>query len=326
MSQQREEEALAWERLEQEKIDARQELLALPPKFAQERVNNILRPDLWKVDDSSEIDWDGGIPKVKDYEIDRIPKNIKGISKLLQNEDLEIVLVGAEAINVWATEYQHSTLKLSEYLPLTSKSIDFYGGRLEASLAHKIMGGKLILNQNFSLGHNSAVLLAKLNNTNFKINFFSSILGLSDREITKTRVLYRKKNERLDVRFKVSNPILCLEEKLKSLVGLSQNERQDNKYLKMSILITRHYLDCICDRIEPRIGLKLVKRIYNRAKHDDGLQVWLKHGIEIDSAVPTKTIEQFGDRQWQKFCQIELPQLRAELYRRRFLYKQITNK
>ena len=69
---------------------------------------------------------------------------------------------------------------------------------------------------------------------------------------------YEGKGKLKGLGLSVLNPVLCLEGKLKSVVGLPQFGRQDLKHLKMTVLIVRAYLDSLIERSPSRIGLKLV--------------------------------------------------------------------
>jgi hypothetical protein len=56
------------QRFQQEKIEAREELLALPPENAQKKVNSILFPDFWHLS-SETLTWEESLPSY-DGEID----------------------------------------------------------------------------------------------------------------------------------------------------------------------------------------------------------------------------------------------------------------
>lgn len=309
-----------WNHLKQEKIDNRIKLLAIDPAKAQQRASEVLRPELWTVDDTNELNWANNL--AGGY-VKQTPNDIKDIFYALQDLDLDIVLVGGQAINFWAINYRDRLPELEQYLPFSSEDIDFYGGRLEANAVHQILGGDLTLNKNFDRSSNAGVLVTNYQGKKLRIDFLSSVFGLNDDEISQTALIYQGKEQLAGLKLAVLNPILCLEGKLKSLVGLPQAGRQDLKHLKMSIPIVRVYLSSIFQHNQPKTGLKLIERIWERAIRDDGLQVYLQHQIKIEAAIPITTVETLSDRKWQKFREIRLPKLIAELEKRRTKYQEI---
>lgn len=70
----------------------------------------------------------------------------------------------------------------------------------------------------------------------------------------------------------VLNPLICLENKLKSLVGLPQKDRQNLKHLKISIPIVRFYLSSISNNLKPTTALKFIEKVWNLTMTDDDLQ------------------------------------------------------
>jgi hypothetical protein len=71
------------------------------------------------------------------------PKNLREILLQLQPEQLDVVLVGGQAINFWAELYYPKIESLSQYLPFASEDLDFLGGRLEVLSCQKILGGEV---------------------------------------------------------------------------------------------------------------------------------------------------------------------------------------
>ena len=153
-------------------------------------------------------------------------------------KDLDIVLVGGQAVNLWASFYREETSELENYLPFASEDIKFYGGKLEAIACRNRLGGELILNNTFDPSPNTAVLLVNFNNKKLRLDFLGSVFGVSDFEIANNFKIISLK-EAPELKLKVLHPILCLEGKLKSVVSLPQQGRQDLKHLRMSVLFVK---------------------------------------------------------------------------------------
>ena len=147
-----------YQQLEQEKIEARQQLLAMPTATAQQLVNEIISPQSWQfqIEDSP---WSESITtnnldfsltknnyaktgQISKANMDKLtPENLHNIFIQLQENGLEAVVVGGQAVNLWAYQYWQQEPKLKEYLPFTSEDLDFYGGKVEAILCQETLGG-----------------------------------------------------------------------------------------------------------------------------------------------------------------------------------------
>ncbi len=248
------------------------------------------------------------------------PEQLKDVFTKIQQQ--ELILVGGQAVNFWAITYQKSVPELKQYIPYASEDIDFLGGKIEANLCQEILGGSLKLNKDFSPSPNTGVLVTNFENENLRIDFLSSVFGLNDDEIVRSAVNFRGEQALSGVNLKILNPILILEGKLKSLVGLPQNGRQDEKHLKMCLLITRQYLTDLCTR-DSRKALKLIERLYRTAKSDSGLQVWEQNQIDISSSVPVVAIKNLKDPKLNKFQETRRTQLVEDLTAKREKYSQI---
>jgi hypothetical protein len=167
---------------------------------------------------------------------------LKKLLSKIQDRDLDIVLVGGQAVNYWAYYYQEREPLINQYIPFSSEDIDFFGGRLEANITHQLLGGEIKLNRNFDPSPNTGVLLVPFENRKLRIDFLSSVYGLNDSEILESAIISKKEGFFSDLNLKILNPILCLEGKLKSLVGLPQQGRQDLKHLQISVLCAKEYL------------------------------------------------------------------------------------
>jgi hypothetical protein len=314
------------EELQKAKIRARQKLNSLPPLLAQEIINDILYPHLWDFSLKSEnIDREKDILRGEILMLEKGKKTPQDLLELLTKiqSKADLILVGGHAINLWACAYQTKNSQLEAYLPFSSADLDFLGGRIEATICHQILGGQLNLNRNFDSSPNTGVLVTEFKQQPLRIDFLGVVYGLSDREIVETAVEFIGQDELTGISIKVLHPLLCLEGKLKSYVGLPQFGRQDKKHLEISILVVKQYLQDICYQYEPRFGLRIIEQIFKLAKSDAGLQVWHNDNIDITNSVSLELISGLQSEKWQKFHRIRLPQLLQNLALRRDAYHQI---
>ena len=309
-------------KLQRDKIQARSQLAKLPVEIAQKQAD-VLFAELWQPNFTTLMEEDFFYTN-KIWMVNKLtPVELRNIFLKLQSETLDVVLVGGQAVNFWATYYRNAVPELEAYLPFSSEDIDFYGGRIEASLAHQLLGGKLTINRNFDSSPNSGVLLLDYGKTKLRVDFLTSVFGLSDREIQTSAISFQGRDEIEGIQFKILNPLLCVGSKLKSFVGLPQQSRQDLKHLKISLLFCREFVKEICLKEPPRMGLKLIEQLFNYVLSDAGLQVWLEYEIRIELAIPFNLFEHLTEEKWQSFRSIRLPQVQSEINSKRAKYRKI---
>ena len=100
-------------KLDLEKKQQRRYLLSSPPELAQEKVNSILIQDLWQpVESDSFPSLATGM--TQKYTPEQIEKYLKTLT------ELDVIVVGVQAINLWASIYaQTIMLELQQYIPFS---------------------------------------------------------------------------------------------------------------------------------------------------------------------------------------------------------------
>jgi hypothetical protein len=254
------------------------------------------------------------------------PENLYEILARLQAAGLEAIVVGGQAVNLWAYQYSQRTSQLQQYLPFASEDLDFYGGRVEAVLCSQALGGEIFLNRDFDPSPNAGVVLVNYQDRKLRIDFLASVYGLNDAEIAGTALTFAGKDKLAGLQLKILHPVLCLEGKLRCLRGLPQQGRQDLKHVQILIWCVREFLYDLAVTLPERIGLKLVERILASALTEDGLSAWYRHDICIESAIPLETLRQLNQEKWQKFCLIRLPQVLEQIDAKRNRYRDIANR
>jgi hypothetical protein len=256
--------------------------------------------------------------------MDRIftPENLVSLFQAISQEELDLILVGGQAINIWASYYVSRVPSLTEYLPFSSADLDFYGGKVEAIACQKILGGTINLNRDFEPSPNTGVLIVPTEIQPLRVDFLGSVFGIGDIELSQSAIVFEGQQQLAGLRVKILNPMLCLEGKLKAAIGLPQEGRQDLKHLQMSLLFVKEYIkDTIL--VDVRQGLKLIERIAFNIWSDAGLSLWYRYGIEINSAIPTGAEINTLDPKWNTFQAIRLPQIERETIKKREKYLEI---
>ena len=251
------------------------------------------------------------------------PADLTEVFQALQEEDLDAVIVGGQAVNLWASRYSQTEPELRQYLPFASQDLDFYGGRVEAALCGEILGGETILNSSFDPSPNAGVVLLERAQGRLRIDFLASVYGLNESEIMETAIPFRLGGEGNHRQMRVLHPVLCLEGKLSSLRGLPQAGRQDLKHLRISICCVRAFLKERLPQFSARAGLKLVERVLSSATREDGLRAWYDHEVCVESAVPKEILSELTDEKWQRFSEIRLPQIEDRIAAKRTRYARV---
>jgi hypothetical protein len=254
------------------------------------------------------------------------PEDLRDIFIALQNAGLDAIVVGGQAVNLWAYQYLDSLPQLAEHLPFASEDLDFYGGRVEATLCHDILGGQLNLNRDFDPSPNAGVVLVNWHSRQLRIDILASLYGLNDAEIDGTAQQFIGKGVLSDIFIKVLHPILCLEGKLRCLRGLPQHNRQDLKHVQILLWCAYQFLSQMCQQPDPRPSLKLLERLIGSALREDGLYAWFHHQILLEQGIPIEIIQRLSHEKWQRFYQQRWPQLLESIESKRQRYAKICDR
>lgn len=139
------------------------------------------------------------------------PEDLREIFVKLQTAELDAVVVGGQAVNLWASKYYERSPKLKELLPFASEDLDFYGGKVEVMTCKDVLQGRAKLNRDFDPSPNSGIVMVSRQDRELRIDFLASVYGLNDAEITGTALTFSGQDKLAGINIKVLHPILCLE-------------------------------------------------------------------------------------------------------------------
>lgn len=123
------------------------------------------------------------------------PEDLLDIWLKLQAVNLDVVVVGGQAINLWAVKYSDRCPELLDFLPFASEDLDFYGGKLEAITCRDALEGEVKLNQDFDPSPNSGVVITKRGNRTLRIDFLASVVSSEDLEELEFKDLQTNKGQ-----------------------------------------------------------------------------------------------------------------------------------
>jgi hypothetical protein len=161
----------------------------------------------------------------------------------LQAAGWDAVLVGGQAVNVWAWRYQQDSPAWRELRPYTSRDLDYHGGLAEARLAMQVLGARGRLNTGADPGPNAGVLTVSLpDGRELLVEILTGVFGVGVAELERTAVTWSGAGVLSELTLRVIHPLLLLEGKTAALQGLPQADRQDAKHLRILVLIVRQWL------------------------------------------------------------------------------------
>jgi hypothetical protein len=251
------------------------------------------------------------------------PNDLKALLQTLHQAQVELILVGGQAINLWAMQYHQPSTEWEQLLPYASVDLDFYGSRIEAVQCGEILQGQLTLARDFDTSPNSGVVMVDWHGYPLRIDILGSVYGLADAEISSTALRFVGAGTLADLELKVLHPLLCLEGKLKCLRGLPQDTRQDAKHLQLAVLSLQAFLTQQLETQSPRSLLTLIERIVDNTWTDAGLNAWYRYGIEVEKSIPIENIQRLNEPQWESFRTIRWIQIGERLRTRRSQYQRL---
>lgn len=213
------------------------------------------------------------------------PRELKPLLQALSQT--QGVIIGGQAVNLWAEQFQKESSPWIELRPYTSFDLDVLGNRSDVLICGRALDAEVFFPTPTENTVNSGKIVAQFQNTEFEIDFLHSPTGLSSAEAVElARPIFFE-----EIEIKVLHPLHCLESKTVSLMTLPQDAggRQDLKHLRLSIAILREYL--IKMTVEGGVEallLRWARRIRANSNHELGIQAAIKYGINFQDAVPAE--------------------------------------
>ena len=242
-----------------------------------------------------------------------VPEELATVFRSLQTAEWDAVLVGGQAVNVWACHYDRDLPALCDLRPYASRDLDYHGGLAEARLAMRLLGARGTLNTGGDPSPNAGVLTLTLpDGRDLLVDILTGVFGLSAAEVERTAVALAGQGALAGLTLRVIHPLLLLEGKVAALRGLPQADRQDAKHLRILVLVVRAWLrEQLTD---PHVVFRAVERLASCATSPDGVHAFAQ-GIDLTEAVPWD--EMRATAGFAPFFKQRLPQLMAKITRKR---------
>jgi hypothetical protein len=245
--------------------------------------------------------------------------DVRPILAKVADLERELVLVGGQAVNFWASFYQGRVAALAREAPFTSKDIDFCGDQRSVRICAERLGGTpRIATFDDATPNIGTVVFVDAAGVTRTLDILSAPFGLDAPEVHGTAIpieLPHEAGASGGVRFYVMHPVLCVESRVHNVMGLagSYDTEQGRKQLRASILFVREFLVDVLDRrIEAedpaRTVLQLNERLFRFTVCDHhAKELYRTKGIDPGEAIVDDA------RLPSAFRRKRLPQMRAQL-------------
>lgn len=220
------------------------------------------------------------------------------------------ILIGGQAVNLYANHYQDRMPEIELLRPLASRDLDFHGGPRDAKRAMAILHATGKINDGTDPSPNAGVLQVPLGSGQVLIiDILTTVFGISASEMLRSSIPWRISD---DSTVEVLHPLLLLESKLACLRSLNQSDRQDEKHVRLMTHVLSAWL---IEQIEsPRNVFKAIERIAAMMMTPDGVSAF-ERGIDLWQAIPLEKMRTLED--YQMFFDRRFPLLESQVSQKR---------
>ncbi|HUJ11375.1 MAG TPA: hypothetical protein VL171_15270 [Verrucomicrobiae bacterium] len=243
-------------------------------------------------------------------------EDYKPILSLRGPDHLPRIIVGGQAVNIWAERYRDAEPRLDNYLPFTSKDLDLLG---DASDLHQIAtetGFKKMTARREPIIPSAGYLEMPLGDAgSVKIEILKRMYGVTTEEAREAALVIEHKGLQL----RVLHPITLLTAKAEAAVHLPQNkpgqERQDVRHLQMMVLCVRSFLreqivETEAGELEVRDCLDLHQKVLKVLSSYTAGQARRKYGIDWLEIMPVEALKvsremklrNFVEQRWHRWA------------------------
>jgi hypothetical protein len=159
------------------------------------------------------------------------PDAVGALLEQLAPARAELVLIGGQALNLWAERYAGSSPELAAAAPFTSKDIDFCGTADEVLLCAQLVGGT---HQVFDVNDRTAAAGTVTTPSGIEIDLVRTPLGINPEQIALHAVPLRS--------VRVMHPILVLASRAANVVHIPRSDEHSLKQLRVAMIVVREFI------------------------------------------------------------------------------------
>ena len=246
------------------------------------------------------------------------PFDFKKLYKKLRELEIPFVIVGGQAVNLWASKYEKRIKGLTSMRPFTSLDLDLYTDSQNAvSKTAKALHCRHFLGD---AGSPDIVLgglwLRSHGNDELLVQFLNGTIGIKKPErIFETSQDYQWEEENLT--FPVMHPVLTLESKLRCIYALDQRGRNDLRHLRMAIKYLRCFIEDGVFEGDSKSVLGMIKQVKRICLSTEGVRCCHDYNLKIENSLPIGSISKSREPKLRRFIESEWPVMKNQILNRR---------
>ena len=233
------------------------------------------------------------------------------------HDRLPRIIVGGQAVNIWAERYCDAEPQLKAFLPFISKDLDLLGDAMDLHEIAAATGFKKVTARREPIIPSAGYLEMPMGTEGLvKIEILKRMYGVTTEEARQAALLIEQRGLQL----RVIHPITLLTAKVEAAVHLPQDkpgqERQDVRHLQMMVLCVRGFLreqiaetettklavkDCL--ELHQRVLKVLDSRATDQARRKYRIN-WLDI-LPVDSLKASRELKlrNFVERRWHRWTE-----------------------
>jgi len=231
--------------------------------------------------------------------------------KAFNHSGTEALIVGGQAVNLWAEIFQSEEPELSRFQPFTSSDLDLLRPNLPArevlrALAQYTEHQRDPFGKAFTIVSHTFLIRGAGGNV-LPVHDLKMVVGLGPADLRKHALHV----EFAGVRVHVLNPIACLMAKLHNIIAIDQRDRQDEKHVRILIPCVRGFLRRLImeaaqsDNYRP--VLDALKHVLACTSKRRVLSVAQLHGFDLSRTLPVAELKSNPHPKLARFAAMQLP-------------------
>jgi hypothetical protein len=226
------------------------------------------------------------------------------------------VIIGGQAVGYWAETYLEKEPGLAQWLPFSSKDIDFQGGREDVLRIAKTLGVRAQLPSSREMTALAGIIPFNIGELRTSIEVLRSFPGMPKARIQQWALTANRSGKEI----RVLDPVSLLSSKLFLALKLDQKERRDVEHLRIMLICVRAFLrETLCGveagALPARGWLGAVERVLKLAESSHGKKAVRTLGVDWTQALPLTEITASGHRAAKQFREKRLAHWQTEMAR-----------
>ena len=250
---------------------------------------------------------------------------IRDISKVLESlpDDNDTILIGGQALNIWAEYYAQQDASLNTYSPFFSHDIDLLGDRDTAAAMHEIWKGEIRVPDMDTHTPMSANLRFNLEDgRSINIDFLEIMIGVDNYHIRKDAQKARNRDMQRSVL--VLHPAHCLASRIHNSYGIlnrraGQPDSRSAERTRLAVKVLNLALSDLFrtqNKEAHREAYRFIEYTASLAVEDPSKRAYYLDNIDVLGAIPTDP--NLG--MTEVFLNERYPRIRSYVARKREIY------